>query len=149
MDAQRLGLIGRNSANGTRAVAWEFPADLRAPSRARMLTRDELVAWHLTDPADVDDIVLMVDELVANAVVHGLGPIRLRLLLEGLMLRGEITDASPLPPPAGPRPQREFDAEDGRGLYLVTALASETGSSPTGPGKTVWFTRLLTGLDRS
>ncbi|GAA3191601.1 ATP-binding protein [Actinocorallia longicatena] len=148
MDAQRqpLGVIGRAPGGDARAVAWEFPADLRAPSRARNLTRGELAAWKLTDSADIDDVVLIVDELVANAVVHGRGPIRLRLLLDGLMLRGEISDHSPVAAPTNTRTSREEDAEDGRGLLLVAALAAACGSTPTGPGKTVWFQFLLTGL---
>jgi anti-sigma regulatory factor (Ser/Thr protein kinase) len=152
VDAQRLGLIGRaitsDEPRAPRAhdAAWDLPADLRAPSRARKLTRSELAAWKLTDPGDIDDIVLIIDELVANAVVHAHGSIRLRLTLAGLLLRGEITDDCPTPAPTAPRAPRDVDAEDGRGLILVNALAAACGSTPHGPGKTVWFTRLLTGL---
>lgn len=145
MEAPRLGLVGWS---GARTAAWELPADLRAPGQARSLIRTELSVWRLSDPADVDDIVLMVDELVANAVVHGKGPIRLRLLLDGLLLRGEISDDSPLEPPPPPRGGRPFDAEDGRGLFLVAALAAESGCRGDATGKTVWFTRWLSGLGR-
>jgi len=144
VEAPRLGLVGWS---GARTAAWEFPPDLRAPGQARALTRTELAAWRLTDPSDVDDIVLMVDELVANAVVHGKGTIRLRLLLDGLLLRGEITDDSPLEPPLAPAGERPFDAEDGRGLFLVAMLAAESGCTGDGAGKTVWFTRWLNGLE--
>ena len=143
MDAPRLGLVGWS---GARTAAWELPADLRAPGQARALTRTELASWRLADPEDVDDVVLMVDELVANAVVHGKGPIRLRLLLDGLLLRGEISDDSPLEPPPPPRDERSFDAEDGRGLFLVAMLAADSGCRNDVAGKTVWFTRWLSGL---
>ncbi|GAB2837936.1 hypothetical protein GCM10022221_41680 [Actinocorallia aurea] len=142
MDAPRLGLVGRS---GARAAEWELTPDLRAPGRARELTRGELAAWRIADQSDIDEVVLMVDELVANAVVHGKGPIHLCLLLEGLLLRGEITDESFEPPPQ-PRTEREFDAEDGRGLLLVAALAADSGFRTEPHGKTVWFTRMLSQL---
>ncbi|GAA0970009.1 ATP-binding protein [Actinocorallia libanotica] len=144
MDAPRLGLVGWS---GARTAAWELDPDLRAPGQARALTRTELSAWRVADPSDVDDVVLMVDELVANAVVHGKGPIRLRLLLDGLLLRGEISDESPLEPPPAPVAERHFDAEDGRGLFLVAMLSADSGCSGGTAGKTVWFTRWLSGLD--
>ncbi|MEO3784215.1 ATP-binding protein [Actinocorallia sp. B10E7] len=143
MDAPGLGLV---DSSGARTAAWELPSDLRAPGQARALIRTELSSWRLADPSDVDDIVLMVDELVANAVVHGKGAIRLRLLLDGLLLRGEITDDSPLEPPPAPEVERPVDAEDGRGLFLVAMLAADSGCSSQESGKTVWFTRWLTGL---
>ncbi|GAB3697458.1 ATP-binding protein [Actinocorallia lasiicapitis] len=150
LNAQRLGLIGpcteSDDGTGDRTAAWDLPADLRAPSKARALTRGELAAWKLTDPADIDDVVLMVDELVANAVVHGHGAIHLSLTLEGLLLRGEITDDSPAPAPTTDRQPRPGDAERGRGPLTVTALAAARGSTPRHPGKTVWFTRHLAGL---
>lgn len=142
MEAPRLGLVGRT---GARAAEWELSPDLRAPGRARELTRGELAAWDLADQADIDEIVLMVDELVANAVVHGKGPIHLSLLLEGMLLRGEITDESFTQPPRA-RTERETDAEDGRGLMLVAALSADSGCRNEQHGKTVWFTRMLSGL---
>ena len=144
MDAQPLRLIGRSGDNGGLAAVWEFPADLRAPGKARAAARAALVRWRVEDPADIDDVVLMVDELVANAVVHGSGPVRVRLAVRDLMLRAEITDGSPEGPPERPG-DRGPDAESGRGLFLVAALSSDSGTDLCGTGKSVWFTRLLTG----
>ncbi|MEO5878475.1 MAG: ATP-binding protein [Streptosporangiaceae bacterium] len=145
MDAQPLGLIGRTGDDGGLVAAWEFAPDLRSPGRARAAARSTLERWRVQDPADIDDVVLMVDELVANAVVHGSGPVRVRLSVRGLMLRAEITDGSPDRPPEPPREGRPLDAEGGRGLFLVAILSSQTGTEPCGAGKSVWFTRLLTG----
>ncbi|MFI0450064.1 ATP-binding protein [Actinomadura sp. 6N118] len=127
---------------GERDAAWELPAEARTASRARALTGDALRAWHVTTP-DVDDIVLMVDELITNAIVHGTGPVRLRLHLDGTRIVGEITDGNPTAPGAPSSPPLLDWSEQGRGLLLVSALASEFGSRPEGRGKTVWFTRLL------
>ena len=146
MDAQPLRLIGRTGGDGGLVAVWEFPSDLRAPGKARAAARAALLRWRVEDPADVDDVVLMVDELVANAVVHGNGPVRVRLVVRDLMLRAEITDSSPEGPPERPR-ERGPDAENGRGLFLVDALSSESGTDLCETGKSVWFTRLLTGTN--
>ncbi|WP_067468445.1 ATP-binding protein [Actinomadura macra] len=133
---------------GHHRAAWELAAETRAASRARALTGRTLRAWRVSDPADIDDIVLMVDELVTNAVVHGTGPVRLTLRLDGRRIAGEVSDGNPMAPPApGPPPHILDWAEAGRGLLLVAALATEFGARPDGAGKTVWFTRLLDPLD--
>lgn len=138
----RNGAGGRQAAGP--AAAWVLTAEATAASRARALTRDTLGRWHIGDPADVDDIVLMVDELITNAIVHGSGPVRLRLLLDGPTVTGEVSDDSPVAPrPSGVDPGGLDWSEAGRGLMLVVALASEFGARPAGRGKTVWFTRLL------
>ncbi|MFB4317176.1 ATP-binding protein [Actinomadura sp. 21ATH] len=125
-----------------RTARWVLPAAPASPARARALTARALAGWNVGTPEDRDDVVLMVDELVANAVVHGRGPVRLRLRLDAAHLTAEVADddpAAPAPPGRGPSDQ----AENGRGLMLVGALASAFGTRPEGPGKTVWFTRHL------
>ncbi|MFF0517707.1 ATP-binding protein [Actinomadura nitritigenes] len=131
-------------AGERRAASWELPAERRTAARARALTAQALDAWHVTDPGDVDDIVLMVDELVTNAVVHGTGPVRLGLRLDGARLTGEVGDADPAAPGGAPPAPPVLDwAEAGRGLLLVTALATGFGARTHPTGKTVWFTRDL------
>ncbi|QKG19015.1 ATP-binding protein [Actinomadura verrucosospora] len=129
---------------GHPAATWELPAEPRSAARARALTAQALDAWRVTDPGDVGDIVLIVDELVTNAVVHGTGPVRLGLRLDGGRLTGEVGDTEPAAPgPARPAPPVLDWAEAGRGLLLVTALATGFGARPHPAGKTVWFTRDL------
>ncbi|MBW8482756.1 ATP-binding protein [Actinomadura parmotrematis] len=132
-----------------RTAAWNLAPGTRTVARARTLTRHALTDWHIGDPADTDDIVLMVDELLTNAVVHGTGPLTLRLRLDataaGTVLTAEITDGDPTAPgPPGPGPALLDWSEDGRGLLLVHALATDFGTRPEPAGKTVWFTRRLT-----
>ncbi|RFU39276.1 ATP-binding protein [Actinomadura logoneensis] len=135
---------------------WTLTAEPRAAADARALTTGRLRDWArlgriAAEPGEIDDITLIVDELITNAVVHGRGTVRLLLTLDGAptapVLLGEITDDDPaLPPvPRGPVPEPPvLDwSEDGRGLLLVTALATDYGTRPRPPGKTVWFTRAL------
>ncbi|MFC4907335.1 ATP-binding protein [Actinomadura gamaensis] len=139
------------------AEEWVLAADPRAAAHARTLTTRTLRDWtrrgHLAaDPCALDDVILIVDELITNAVVHGRGTVRLRLTLDGApatpVLLGEITDDHPGLPAsvrAGrPAPPPVLDwSEDGRGLLLVDALATDYGAYARPPGKTVWFTRSL------
>ncbi|SPT57933.1 ATP-binding protein [Actinomadura madurae] len=95
------------------AAGWDLDPGPRAASRARALTGEALRRWHVTDPAALDDIVLIVDELVTNAVVHGSGPVRLTLRLdtapdgtvpgEPVRAAGGTADPAPGGAPAGTR----------------------------------------------
>jgi anti-sigma regulatory factor (Ser/Thr protein kinase) len=139
LTAGRLGTNGR-TRHGTRVASWDLPAGVRAAAQARVLTRETLLDWGVTDPADTYDVVLIVDELVTNAVLHGHGPVRLLLRLDGSQLVGEVGDDST----GAPRVRESgMDAETGRGLWLVAALAAEFGVRPEAAGKTLWFTRPL------
>jgi anti-sigma regulatory factor (Ser/Thr protein kinase) len=88
-------------------------------------------------------VAAIVAELAANAVTHGRVPgrdLELRVVLTaGQAIRIEVSDARderrPLASLAAPEP----DAEAGRGLLVVAALASRWGvADREGPGKTVW-----------
>ncbi|MGP4025734.1 ATP-binding protein [Actinomadura sp. 3N407] len=132
-----------DAGGGAAAASWDLAAEPRAASRARTLTARTLREWRVTDPGDIGDVVLMVDELVTNAVVHGAGPVRLALRLDGRRLLAEVGDADPAVPAAPAEPHVLDWSEAGRGLLLVAALAAEHGTRPEAGGKTVWFTRPL------
>jgi anti-sigma regulatory factor (Ser/Thr protein kinase) len=99
--------------------------------------------------ADLDDAVLAVSELITNAVLHGDGPVEVRVSHRPGLLRVEVTDdgrAVPLPRHAG------LGDERGRGLHIVDAVTSRWGVAPkrSGRGKTVWFeVRETVALGRS
>ncbi len=92
--------------------------------------------------AEVRDIaVLLTDELVTNAVVHGGGRFELNAELGPEALRVVVSD----PSPAAPRvltPSAE--QEHGRGMAIVASLASAWGSDAGETGKEVWFSLDLT-----
>jgi anti-sigma regulatory factor (Ser/Thr protein kinase) len=125
--------------------SWVLPGAPAAVARARLVTRETMVAWGAGDDTDVEDVVLMVDELVTNAVVHGCGPVTLVLRVEAGTLVGEVGDhAGALPDFAGCAGEGEWGRESGRGLWLVAMLAADHGVRRETAGKTLWFTRALT-----
>jgi anti-sigma regulatory factor (Ser/Thr protein kinase) len=85
---------------------------------------------------DCDTLALLVSEVATNALIHGAGQVRVRVLHAGPRMRIEVSDDSvslPVPRRAG------TDAEGGRGLALVEALAADWGVEARDTGKTVWF----------
>ncbi len=112
---------------------WRLAPEARSVARARDLACDQLADWHLD--ALVDTTELLVSELVTNALRHGDGEIRLRLLLDRTLVC-EVWDAGLVQPRR--RRARETD-EGGRGLQLVDLLSTAWGSRRTPRGKAVWF----------
>ncbi len=90
----------------------------------------------VTDPVVVADAVLLVSELVGNALRHAGAPGALVLVRVVGQLRIEVSDASPRPPL--PRPPHHPDQAGGLGLFLLSRLALRRGWRPSEPGKTVW-----------
>lgn len=112
---------------------WRLPPEARSVSRAREQAREQLAAWDLDMLCDTAE--LLVSELVTNALRHGEGEIRLRLLLDRTLVC-EVWDSGLVQPRR--RRARATD-EGGRGLQLVQLLSSGWGSRRTPYGKTVWF----------
>ena len=127
------------NSDGADRTRWNLQMTLptadRAVRVARLATRDALVAWQLA--CFEETAVLLVSELVTNAVRHtrGSDAITLELQAAGTRLRIEVTDADPRWPQ--PRIPAEFDGS-GFGLVLVDALAGKWGVRDTAAGKAVW-----------
>jgi len=115
------------------SLSLDLPSDLSAPGLARRAAT-RLVGDHL-EPGRLDDVLLVVTELVSNAVVHGQGEVVLRLQLEDGVVRGEVIDHGG----GFERELRSHGTDDvtGRGLLLVESIASRWGVHE---GTThVWF----------
>ncbi|MFD0418927.1 ATP-binding protein [Streptomyces sp. NPDC127108] len=114
----------------------------RGARLARRVARYHLDGWGVPYDSELSDAVAQVTaELAANAVTHGRVAGRdfeLRLLLAADGVRVEVTDTrTERRPPQSPELPCP-DAESGRGLVLVAALAAEWGVVERAPGKTVW-----------
>ncbi|GAA1352431.1 ATP-binding protein [Streptomyces beijiangensis] len=121
---------------GGDCAEWTFPAEPDAVRVARHAVGDALGEWGLF-PAFGDVAVLLVSELVTNALRYASGPIGVRLVrLDQGDLLVEVSD--PLPDPPRERTSGPED-EGGRGLQLVACSAQRWGTRCGRTGKTVWF----------
>jgi anti-sigma regulatory factor (Ser/Thr protein kinase) len=111
-------------------VTKDLPLSPGSVKAARRLVHAHTSSF---DAKQRDDATLMVSELVTNALQHGVGTISLRIDLEPVGLRIEVSDEgevalSPTPTPG---------AHGGWGLRIVEELADEWGVRD---GSTrVWF----------
>jgi PAS domain S-box-containing protein len=126
------------------AVSHRLATGESAVAETRKMVVDQLREWGLQESL-VEDIALTTHELVANALVHGVPPVDLRLVLTGSQLVVEVHDRST------DRPRRhlvETGEEHGRGLQLVSALADDWGARVGSGSKTVWASHSLTPAGR-
>ncbi|MGK5450112.1 ATP-binding protein [Streptomyces radiopugnans] len=105
-------------------------------SRLRRLTRSYLELWALETLADTAQ--LCVSELVANVILHvGEGAsITLRFSAHGRRLRIELADPDPRRIPV--LLSSPDDAESGRGMALLDAVAADWGVVLHADGKVTW-----------
>jgi serine/threonine-protein kinase RsbW len=106
-------------------VAREFCVRELAPLVAASDRADELI----------DDAAMITSELVTNSIRAGATTIRLQVKQNGATFRiGVVDDADGDVVPTEPQPL----AVNGRGLYIVAALAQQWGVEPRPTGKLVW-----------
>ena len=128
------GRTRRSLASAPQVTSVELGPAWEAPAAARRFVAGGLSLRGLDSVVDV--VVLLVSELVTNAVRHSGGPLRLQLSVDPDMVRVDVSDGVPDPP----RPQPADDvAERGRGLMIVGALADRWGVETLPAGKRVWF----------
>jgi anti-sigma regulatory factor (Ser/Thr protein kinase) len=132
-------------------VQMAVEADPAEVGRARQWVRSRLGGCGVDPDAPLaETLILLVSELVTNAVVHTGSPAVLRLVFpvgadaDRRPVRVEVADASAQPPL---RRCALGEATSGRGLELVDCLADRWGWHPDGEGKRVWCE--IEQLDRS
>ncbi|MFF7276601.1 SpoIIE family protein phosphatase [Streptomyces griseorubiginosus] len=140
---------GAGGAPAAARVRATFPGSPLTPGGARALLRATLGEWaelalpgteFLTDRQS-DDAVVVVSELVTNAVVHAGTEVELDCRLEthsgGLVI--EVLDHHPSRSPRDGDTETPYGIpEYGRGLRLVAALAESWGITYRTGAKTVW-----------
>ena len=123
-------------------VQLEVGPDPAEVGRARRWARSRLLGSGIgADEPLAETLILLISELVTNAVVHTGCPAVLRMLFgsdqspERDTVRVEVADTSDCPP----RPRHaDNDETGGRGLELVDGLADRWGWEPEGEGKQIW-----------
>ena len=112
----------------------DLPRDLVSVREARQFVRSTLEEWGASDAEDA--ALLVVSELVTNAITHARSDCRLQLSRTGAAVRIEVVDGGlgtpdPLPPTA--------TGEHGRGMHIVSTLAIAWGTEQLDDGgKVVW-----------
>jgi two-component sensor histidine kinase len=119
----------------TETVTWDIPDGADGVTAARWLVRQRLHDHGLTDVDALNSVEVVVSELTSNAVKHTSGGATLRIALSKEQVRVEVEDHD-----AGDPEERQYDpnAVDGRGLLLVSALASAWGYARSETGKRIW-----------
>jgi serine phosphatase RsbU (regulator of sigma subunit)/anti-sigma regulatory factor (Ser/Thr protein kinase) len=122
------------AAATSRAATLRLGDTRVSASQARQFTTATLGSWGLR--ADVvDPVVLVVSELVSNALLHAGGGVELRLRRTQRELHLEVCDGRVHLPH---RRSGEPSEEGGRGLHLVDHFSRRWGARQTESGKSVW-----------
>ncbi|MFJ9724004.1 SpoIIE family protein phosphatase [Streptomyces sp. NPDC101209] len=136
---RRRGLDAPRS--GGRLQQHVAPGDPEALTEARHMIRAAVRAWGAKDRAD--EIELVADELITNALMHteGSAILTLRVLTSSeRRLRVEVEDSSSALPR---RREAGESGVSGRGLLLVDLLTDVWGVEARGGGKCVWCEFLM------
>ncbi|MEU1038008.1 SpoIIE family protein phosphatase [Streptomyces sp. NPDC005551] len=127
---------GPTRQTGGRLQQHVAPGDPEALTEARHMIRAAVRAWGAGDRAD--EIELVADELITNALMHteGAAVVTLRALTgPGRRLRVEVEDSSSALPR---RREAGESGVSGRGLLLVDLLTDGWGVEARGGGKCLW-----------
>jgi anti-sigma regulatory factor (Ser/Thr protein kinase) len=118
-----------------RTASTSLPPEPSSARACRRFLTAALAQWGADQFAD--DAVLLLSELVTNAVLHARTDIEVIVRLDGNVLRVEVTDGNPQLPNV-----RHYSvlSGTGRGLALVAGTARDWAAErlPAG-GKKVWF----------
>ncbi|GLF98358.1 ATP-binding protein [Streptomyces yaizuensis] len=148
-DALHAPLLDPCSGVDHHRYGFELPARVEYVSRARRLARARLDCWGIGEDVH-DSAMLVLSELVTNAVVHsGSHLISCELSNGAERLRISVRDQGCSP--MGPHVCHTLAAEErGRGLLLVEAVSAAWGAHEAhqGTGRTVWAEVARTDLVR-
>ncbi|MFF2194092.1 ATP-binding protein [Streptomyces sp. NPDC058157] len=131
------GLTALESYGNPAEAEVTLPSMPESASTARRLTQGVVVRYWGLSPQIAEHAVLLVSELVGNAVRHtGARSFGLRMLRRRGWIRVEVRDPSRGLPCL--MPVHELDTT-GRGLFLVDKLSDRWGADLLPRGKITWF----------
>ena len=114
----------------------DLPIDVRSVAASRRILRQVLG----DDRSErVDDALLMISELVTNAIRHTRHVLVLRVAVKGRLLHVEVADDDPRLPALPALRGRHVHATHTRGCTSSGSSPTAGVSPPTTDGKTVWF----------
>ncbi|MEV4330928.1 ATP-binding protein [Streptomyces sp. NPDC049597] len=137
-DALTTPFLDASPDTSTSRYGFEVPARVESVSRARRLVSERLDVWDIGGDTH-DTALLIVSELVTNAVVHTGGHlVSLQLHRSEGRLRVTVQDQGSTA--TGPRVCHGLEEERGRGLLLVEAVSTAWGTHDCehGTGRVVW-----------
>ena len=122
------------------SVTGEGSFEVRLPPQPPSVAEARAQVRRLLTENDRDDLVetavLLVSEVVTNALLHAGTDIDVAATLDDAGLRVEIGDGSPHLPS---RRRYAATAGTGRGLLMLESLVDDWGVTRHSKGKTVWF----------
>ncbi|MEU2778087.1 SpoIIE family protein phosphatase, partial [Streptomyces sp. NPDC007162] len=135
-----LLVVRTHALAADRIATWDLTPDPALVGEVRAAALGKLTEWGLDDTAFAMELIL--SELVTNAIRHGAGPIRVRLLHHRTVIC-EVVDAGN----TAPHLRRAASTDEGgRGLFLVAQLARAWGTRHLSQGKVIWAECGLDGV---
>ncbi len=116
---------------GTLAGERSFRADRAEIARARQFA----VATADVKGPVADDLALITSELATNAVLHASSDFVVRVHVSHRSVRVSVFDTDPEPPVVR---RSAITDPDGRGVAIVSSVATDWGVAPEDGGKWVW-----------
>jgi anti-sigma regulatory factor (Ser/Thr protein kinase) len=129
-------MIAAGPHTRTTTARHTFPGVPASIEKARVWARDRLTNQGVDVP---EDLALVLSELATNAIQHTRsgapsGTFAVRLIVHPDRVRVEVRDNGPRGARTPTRRTATLNAERGRGLLLVDAVALTWGALPTGSG---------------
>ncbi|MFN2626037.1 MAG: SpoIIE family protein phosphatase [Mycobacteriales bacterium] len=140
-DTALLAITVMPARVGVDPVRLELPPRTQSVAAARAFVGERLAS--LADAGARETSVLLVSELVTNAVRHARTAVGIDVALDAGVVRVGVRDESAEPPTL--RPGLGAADESGRGIHLVEALADRWGWEHVPRGKRVWFELAVNG----
>ena len=118
-------------------VVAEFRPHPSAVSAARGFLRSALSDVGLSETSGdlIDLLVMAVNKLATNAVLHARTEFTILVLAQPTQVRVEVSDANPRMPQTYPAPAH---ATSGRGLAIIDGSGLQWGVDSHPDGKTMW-----------